>query len=97
LTRAADVVLKERRRLVLGLRETPLHTGHLRSMVAVSEIGAIVAPPLPAFYAKPQSIEEMVDQTVGRWLDLFQIETSLVRRWDSLRQNRKKGDGTVTI
>ncbi|MBC6439669.1 MAG: UbiX family flavin prenyltransferase [Rhodospirillales bacterium] len=97
LTRAADVVLKERRRLVLGLRETPIHTGHLRSMVAVSEMGAIVAPPVPAFYARPDSVDDLVNQTVGRWLDLFQIENPLVRRWDSLRQNRKGGKGTVTI
>ena len=81
LTRAADVVLKERRRLVLMVRETPLHTGHLRTMLALSEIGAIIAPPVPAFYAEPQSVDDMVDQTVGRVLDLFGIETGLVRRW----------------
>ncbi|MBB3911495.1 UbiX family flavin prenyltransferase [Sphingomonas desiccabilis] len=83
LTRAADVVLKERRRLVLMVRETPLHTGHLRTMASLSEVGAIVAPPVPAFYARPQSLEEMVDHTVGRMLDLFEIETSLVKRWKS--------------
>lgn len=81
LTRAADVTLKERRRLVLMVRETPLHTGHLRTMTALSEMGAIVAPPVPAFYAKPRSIEEMVDQTVGRMLDLFDIDIGGVRRW----------------
>jgi 4-hydroxy-3-polyprenylbenzoate decarboxylase len=81
LTRAADVVLKERRRLVLMVRETPLHTGHLRTMLALSEMGAIVAPPVPAFYGGPQSIDDMVDQTVGRVLDLFDIDTGLVRRW----------------
>jgi flavin prenyltransferase len=81
LTRAADVVLKERRRLVLMVRETPLHTGHLRTMLALSEMGAIVAPPVPAFYAGPQSLDEMIDQTVGRVLDLFDIDTGLVRRW----------------
>ncbi len=81
LTRAADVVLKERRRLVLMVRETPLHTGHLRTMLALSEMGAIIAPPVPAFYAQPQSVDEMVDQTVGRVLDLFGVETGLVRRW----------------
>jgi 4-hydroxy-3-polyprenylbenzoate decarboxylase len=81
LTRAADVVLKERRRLVLMVRETPLHTGHLRTMLALSEIGAIIAPPVPAFYTRPQSIEDMVDQTVGRVLDLFGIETGHVHRW----------------
>lgn len=81
LTRAADVVLKERRRLVLMVRETPLHTGHLRTMTALSEMGAIIAPPVPAFYAKPGNIAEMVDQTVGRILDLFGIEAGIVRRW----------------
>lgn len=81
LTRAADVTLKERRRLVLMVRETPLHAGHLRTMAALSEMGAIIAPPVPAFYAKPRSIEEMVDQTVGRVLDLFDIDVGKVRRW----------------
>ncbi len=81
LTRAADVVLKERRRLVLMVRETPLHTGHLRTMAALSEIGAIIAPPVPAFYAKPDNLEEMVDHTVGRVLDLFDIDVGIVRRW----------------
>jgi flavin prenyltransferase len=69
LTRAADVTLKERRRLVLMVRETPLHGGHLRTMAALSDVGAIIAPPVPAFYAKPESIEEMVDHSVGRMLD----------------------------
>jgi 4-hydroxy-3-polyprenylbenzoate decarboxylase len=81
LSRAADVVLKERRRLVLLVRETPLHTGHLRTMTALSEMGAVIAPPVPAFYAKPQTIAEMVDQTLGRVLDLFGIEIGRVRRW----------------
>jgi len=81
LSRAADVVLKERRRLVLLVRETPLHTGHLRTMTALSEIGAVIAPPVPAFYAKPQSLAEMIDQTLGRVLDLFGLETGRVRRW----------------
>lgn len=81
LTRAADVVLKERRRLVLMLRETPLHTGHLRSLAALSEYGAIVYPPVPAFYARPASLEEMIDHTVGRVLDLFDIDLGIVRRW----------------
>lgn len=81
LTRAADVVLKERRRLVLMIRETPLHTGHLRTMTQLSEMGAIVAPPVPAFYARPASIEAMVDHTVGRVLDLFEIEAGTVKRW----------------
>ena len=81
LTRSADVVLKERRRLVLLVRETPLHLGHLRSMAAVAEMGAVVAPPVPAFYAKPQSIAEMIDHTLGRALDQFDIDVGTVRRW----------------
>jgi 4-hydroxy-3-polyprenylbenzoate decarboxylase len=85
LTRAADVVLKERRRLVLMVRETPLHLGHLRTMTALAEMGAVIAPPLPAFYAKPASIAEMVDQSVGRALDLFDLDWSPVRRWDGLK------------
>jgi 4-hydroxy-3-polyprenylbenzoate decarboxylase len=81
VSRAADVCLKERRRVVLILRETPLHLGHLRSMAAVTEAGAIVYPPVPAFYARPKSIEEMVDHTLGRVLDLFDIDLGTVRRW----------------
>jgi flavin prenyltransferase len=82
LTRAADVTLKERRRLVLMVRETPLHTGHLRHMAALSEMGAIIAPPVPAFYARPATIGQMVDHTVGRVLDLFGIDTGTVTRWN---------------
>ncbi|HEY0649974.1 UbiX family flavin prenyltransferase [Phenylobacterium sp.] len=81
LTRAADVTLKERRPLVLMVRETPLHLGHLRTMVKLTEMGAIIAPPLPAFYAKPQSLEEVVDQSVGRALDLFGLAWTPVKRW----------------
>ena len=81
LTRAADVVLKERRRLVLMVRETPLHSGHLRNMLSVSDMGAIIAPPVPAFYARPANLEEMIDQTLGRVLDLFELESAEVRRW----------------
>lgn len=81
LTRAADVTLKERRPLVLMVRETPLHLGHLRTMVRLAEMGAVIAPPLPAFYAMPQSLEEMVDQSVGRALDLFGLSWSAVKRW----------------
>jgi 4-hydroxy-3-polyprenylbenzoate decarboxylase len=81
LSRAADVVLKERRRLVLMVRETPLHTGHLRTLTALSEMGAVIAPPVPAFYAKPQTIAEMIDQTLGRVLDLFGLESGMVKRW----------------
>ncbi len=80
ISRAADVCLKERRRLVLMVRETPLHLGHLRSMAAVTEMGAIVAPPMPAFYTRPQSLDEMVDQTMARMLDLFDIEAPM-KRW----------------
>lgn len=81
LTRAADVTLKERRRLVLMVRESPLHTGHLRTLTNVSEIGAIVMPPMPAFYPRPETIQDMVDHTVGRALDLFGIEHELLKRW----------------
>lgn len=81
LTRAADVVLKERRRLVLMVRETPLHTGHLRTMTTLSEMGAIIAPPVPAFYAKPKSIDDIVEHTAGRILDLFGIDNNYVHRW----------------
>jgi 4-hydroxy-3-polyprenylbenzoate decarboxylase len=83
LSRAADVVLKERRRLVLVVRETPLHSGHLRAMLAASENGAIIVPPVPAFYHKPKSIDDIVNQTVGRCLDLFDIDVGLVKRWRS--------------
>lgn len=86
LTRAADVMLKERRRVVLMVRETPLHLGHLRSMCAATEIGAIVMPPVPALYAHPANIDEMVDHTVGRALDLFDIDTGAVQRWNGLHQ-----------
>ena len=81
VSRAADVVLKERRRLVLLVRETPLHAGHLRLMLQATENGAIVMPPVPAFYAEPASIEELVDHTVGRALDLLGIDSELVNRW----------------
>jgi 4-hydroxy-3-polyprenylbenzoate decarboxylase len=81
LTRAADVCLKERRRLVLMVRETPLHVGHLKAMLAATEAGAVVFPPVPAFYAKPQSLADMVDHTVGRVLDLFDLDAGLVDRW----------------
>jgi len=83
LTRAADVVLKERRRLVLMVRETPLHRNHLRTMAELSELGAVIAPPVPAFYARPKSLEEMVDHTVGRMLDLFDlgVDLDVVHRW----------------
>lgn len=84
LTRAADVVLKERRRLVLCVRETPLHLGHLRMMTTAAELGAIVMPPVPAFYHRPQTLQDIVDQTVNRVIDQFDIEISqdLFTRWD---------------
>ncbi len=81
LTRAADVTLKERRRLVLMVRETPLHLGHLRTMTALAEMGAVIAPPVPGMYSRPQSIDDMIDHTVGRVLDLFGLESGRVRRW----------------
>jgi 4-hydroxy-3-polyprenylbenzoate decarboxylase len=86
LTRAADVTLKERRRLVLMVRETPLHGGHLRSMTQLADMGAVIAPPVPAFYARPQSLEEMVAHTVGRVLDLFGLDSGTVRRWNGVLQ-----------
>lgn len=81
VARAADVALKERRKLVLLVRETPLHLVHLRNMVTVTEMGGVIFPPVPAFYAKIESLDAMVDQTVGRVLDLFGIDSPLVRRW----------------
>lgn len=91
ISRAADVALKERRRVVLMLRETPLHLGHIRSMAAVTEAGAIVYPPVPAFYTKPASLEDMVDHTLGRVLDLFGAELGTVRRWGGLKKKVKAG------
>jgi 4-hydroxy-3-polyprenylbenzoate decarboxylase len=81
LTRAADVVLKERRPLVLMVRETPLHLGHLRTMTALAEMGAIIAPPVPALYARPNSVDDLIDHSVGRVLDLFGLDSGEVRRW----------------
>jgi len=84
LTRAADVILKERRRLVLMARETPLHAVHLRNMLTIAEMGGILCPPVPAFYSKPASIEDMVAHSVGRVLDLFDVPHTLVSRWDGI-------------
>ena len=81
MSRAADVVLKERRRLVLGFRESPLHSGHLRTMLQLSDMGAIVAPIVPAFYTRPKTLDDIIDHTVGRLLDLFGIDTGAVHRW----------------
>ncbi|TPK60108.1 UbiX family flavin prenyltransferase [Mesorhizobium sp. B2-4-19] len=89
MSRAADVVLKERRKLVLMLRETPLHLGHLRTMTALAEMGAIIMPPVPAFYARPRSLEEMVDHSIGRALDLFGIDSGKVARWEGVSADRE--------
>ena len=90
LVRAADVVLKERRRLVLVPRETPLHTGHCELMYKASQIGAIIAPPMPAMYIRPTSIDELVDHHVGRLLDLFDLNPGLVQRWQGTRASNDK-------
>ncbi len=81
ISRAGDVVLKERRRLVLMVRETPFHLGHLRTMTMLAEMGAVIAPPLPSFYIEPKSVSDLVDQSVGRVLDLFGVQSPLTRRW----------------
>ncbi|MCZ6497740.1 MAG: UbiX family flavin prenyltransferase, partial [Gammaproteobacteria bacterium] len=85
VSRAADVVLKERRRLVLMVRETPLNLVHLRNMITVTEMGGIIFPPMPSFYAKLENLEAMVDQSVGRVLDLFGVDSGLVRRWQGVK------------
>lgn len=96
LTRAADVVLKERRRLVLMVRETPFHLGHLRTMTQLTEMGAIIMPPLPAFYAHPESVEDIVDQSVGRALDLFGLDWTATKRWgEDLEQGRRPAAATA--
>jgi 4-hydroxy-3-polyprenylbenzoate decarboxylase len=81
LSRAADVALKERRRLVLAVRETPLHGGHLRTMTQLADMGAVIAPIVPAFYNRPKTIDDIINHTVGRLLDLFGLETQVVKRW----------------
>jgi 4-hydroxy-3-polyprenylbenzoate decarboxylase len=81
LSRAADVALKERRRLVLAVRETPLHGGHLRTMTQLADMGAIIAPIVPAFYNRPKTLDDIINHTVGRLLDLFGLDTSVVKRW----------------
>jgi 4-hydroxy-3-polyprenylbenzoate decarboxylase len=81
MSRAADVVLKERRRLVLGIRETPLHAGHLRTMSQLADMGAVIAPIVPAFYTKPKTLDDIINHTIGRLLDLFEIDTGSVKRW----------------
>jgi 4-hydroxy-3-polyprenylbenzoate decarboxylase len=84
ITRAADVVLKERRRLILLFRETPLHAGHIKTMAQVTENGAIVMPPVPALYTNPKSIDDIINHTVGRVLDLFDLDNDLVKRWNGI-------------
>jgi len=92
LTRAADVMLKERRPLILMVRETPLHLGHLRTMTALAEMGAIILPPVPAFYAEPRNLSDLVDQMVGRALDLFGYDWPDVKRWgEDLAKSRRRG------
>ena len=90
LTRAADVVLKERRRLVLVARETPLHAIHLRNMATLADMGAIIAPPVPAFYNRPKTLDDIVDHTVGRILDLFDLDTGKVKRWREAPASRAR-------
>lgn len=89
LTRAADVALKERRRLVLMPRETPIHAGHCKLMMEANQLGAIVAPPMPAMYTNPQTIDNIINHTVGRVLDLFELDTGLVERWQGPQANGK--------
>ncbi len=84
LTRCADVTLKERRKLVLLVREAPLHLGHLRNMAKVAEMGGIIFPPVPAFYHRPQTVQDLIDHTVGKVLDLFDIEHNLFSAWDGM-------------
>jgi flavin prenyltransferase len=91
LSRAADVVLKERRRLVIALRETPLHAGHMRTMLQVSVMGGIVAPIVPAFYTRPRTIDDIVDHSIGRLLDLFDIDLGTVHRWKEPAANEPSG------
>jgi 4-hydroxy-3-polyprenylbenzoate decarboxylase len=90
LVRAADVVLKERRRLVVMPRETPLHAGHCKLLCEASQMGVIIFPPMPTFYGRPQTIDDMIDTTVGRVLDLFGIEAGLVKRWTGIEGKAKK-------
>ena len=93
LIRAADVVLKERRRLVLVPREMPLHEGHCRLMYKACRMGAVIAPPMPAFYNEPRSVDDIVNHTVGRLLDLFGIDSGIVKRWRGAGQSSSQGSG----
>ena len=97
MTRAGDVMLKERRPLILMIRETPLHLGHLRTMTSLGEMGAIIAPPVPALYASPKSVEELIDQSVGRVLDLLGLDAAATKRWgEDLAQGRRRPQSTPT-
>lgn len=93
LSRAADVVLKERRRLVLMVRETPLHIGHLRTMLALAEMGAVIAPPVPALYARPETIDDLVRHSIARVLDLFDLDTPGTHRWGDATAHRNQAKG----
>lgn len=93
LVRAADVILKERRKLVLVARETPLHLGHLESMAALTRMGAVVFPPVPAFYHRPKTLDDVINQTVGRILDQFGVETDMFKRWNEESMSRYPGAG----
>lgn len=88
ISRAADVVLKERRRLVLMVRESPLHAVHLKNMLAVTEMGGIIAPPVPAFYNKPQTLTDIIDHSLGRSLDLFDFDLNIVKRWGEISESK---------
>jgi 4-hydroxy-3-polyprenylbenzoate decarboxylase len=88
IARAADVILKERKRLVLMVRESPLHLVHLENMCKVTQLGAIIAPPMPAFYQKPQTIDDIIDHSVGRVLDLFDIDSNIVKRWNPMKKEQ---------
>lgn len=94
ITRAADVTLKERRRLVLMVRETPFHLGHLRTMTALTEMGAVIHPPLPAFYTNPETIDDLVNQSVGRALDMFGLDWKPTRRWGEDLEGGKRPSAT---
>ncbi|TWT55759.1 3-octaprenyl-4-hydroxybenzoate carboxy-lyase partner protein [Thalassoglobus neptunius] len=92
LVRAADVCLKEKRKLILAVRETPLHKGHLELMLKAADLGALILPPTPAFYHHPESIEDILDQTIGKALDYFEIEHSLFKRWGEKSEGRSSSD-----